>query len=485
MGIPPQIPPPYPQSRAQWKAQRAQWKMQAKMQRQAYRAQYHGYSRGSLVGPLLLIAIGVIAFLMTTHRIDAARFWHWYGQWWPMILIGAGVVLAVESLAFSSFSRIRLGGGVVLMAILLAFLGMAVANKHVNWAAVGDQLTFGDVNLPRMFGSKHEAQEQIVHPLPENATLVIQNPHGDITIASGAGNDDQMHLTLDNTVYTSSDAEARRNLQATEPLITSNGNIVTVHMPVGNDRTSDMHISLPATVALEIQAGHGDVTVHDRQAAVSVNVQHGDVQLTGINGAVHAAMHQGDFSANNIQGTFNLTGHMDDVTVSNLTGATTLDGDFFGDVHLEKLQGAVHLHSSRTDIQFASLPGSLSLDGDDLTTENTVGPALISTKAKDVVLRDSKGQVRVHNENGSVDLKALDPLGEIDIQNSNGSVDLTLPADAIFSIEAAAADGEIHTDFKLAIQNNGDRSTASGQVGGGGPSIKISAEKGDITLHKR
>ncbi len=94
MGMPPQNPPPYYQSRAQWKAQRAQWKMQSKVQRAAYRASYRNYSRGSLVGPLLLVAIGVIALLMTLNRIHAAYFWQWYGHWWPLILIGAGVILA-------------------------------------------------------------------------------------------------------------------------------------------------------------------------------------------------------------------------------------------------------------------------------------------------------------------------------------------------------------------------------------------------------
>lgn len=78
--------------------------MQARMQREAYRAQYRGYSRHSLVGPLLLIGIGVVAFLMTTHRINAGYFWQWYGHWWPLILIGAGVVLALESLAVSGSS---------------------------------------------------------------------------------------------------------------------------------------------------------------------------------------------------------------------------------------------------------------------------------------------------------------------------------------------------------------------------------------------
>src|SRR5665213_581577 len=165
-GIPPQGPrPPYPQTRAQWKAQQAQWKMQSKMQRAAYRAQYRGFSHGSLLGPIFLVLIGVFALLMTTHRIDIANFWHWYGHWWPLVLIAA-------------------------------------AHNQINWTAVGDQLNLGDnVDLSQMFGNKHETSEQVVHALPPGGTLVIQNPHGNVTVGSSTGiSDGQMHLTLAKTV---------------------------------------------------------------------------------------------------------------------------------------------------------------------------------------------------------------------------------------------------------------------------------------------
>ncbi len=486
MGTPPQTPPPY-STRAQWRAQRAQWKMQSKMQRAAYRAQYRGYSRGSLVGPLLLVGIGIVALLMTTHRINAAAFWQWYGLWWPLILIGAGVVLALESLAFSSYSRIRLGGGVVLLAIVLACLGTAAAHKNVNWSAIGDQLDLGEgnVNLAHIFGNKHEATEQVEHEVPANGTLVIQNPHGNVTVASASGTaEGQMHLALDKFVYSNSDSEAQRKLQTLEPLITSNGSVVTVHMPTGDDQTADMNITVPANTALQVRAGHGDVTVHDRQAPVDVTAQRGDMRLTGIEGTVRAVMHDGDFSASNIHGDLNLSGRMNDVTLSQITGTTALDGDFLGNVQLEKLQGGVHLHSTRTDIQMAQLAGTVSLDSDNLTIENATGPVAVATEAKNINLRRITGDVRVHDANGDVAVSTLNPVGTMNIENRNGSVQLTLPADAKFSLRANALDGEIHSDFPLKTSHVNDHSIASGAVGGGGSMVHITAEKGDITLHR-
>ncbi|MGH9615605.1 MAG: DUF4097 family beta strand repeat-containing protein [Acidobacteriaceae bacterium] len=484
MGMPPRTPPPpYPPSRAQWKAQRAQWKMQARMQRAAYRASLRGPVRGSILGPMFLILIGVLALLMTMHRIDVNYFWSWYGHWWPLILIGAGVLLALESLMWSSSSRIRLGGGVVFLVLLLVLVGIAASHNHVNWQSVGEQIQFGnDVNLAQMFGNKHQAREQIDHALPSGATVIVQNAHGDVTIATGAG--DQMHLTLNKTVYTSSNRDAKRELSALEPLITSSGSVVTVHMPSSDSHVADMNLVLPADNAVQVKADHGNVTVSGRKGAVTVNCNQGDVDLTGIVGAVQVAMRNGDFTGRNVQGDVSLNGRMNDVTLSQVSGSSTLTGDFFGDVHLDNLTGPVHFHSSRTDIQVARLEGAATLDDGDLTIDKALGPVSVSTRAMDVSLRHIQGETRVNNSNGSIGLRAVGPVAAIDIKNRNGSVDVTVPENAKLTVQAVSVDGEITSDFKLAQSSANDRVTASGQVGGGGPLLNILAEKGDINLHK-
>jgi hypothetical protein len=483
MGMPPQPPPQYPPSRAQMKAQRAQWKMQKRMQRDAYRATIRGTAHRSILGPLFLIAIGVLALLMTMHRINADYFWHWYGQWWPLLLIGAGVLLAVESMFLVGQSRVRVGGGVVFLVLLLAIAGIIAAHNHINWQSVGDQLQLGDnVNLAEMFGNKHQAKEQIAHPLPADASVVIQNGHGDVILT--ASSDNQMHLTVDKTVYSSSDREAERELNALEPLITLTSNIVTVHMPSSDSRVADLTIALPAAAPVQVKVDHGDVTISGRKAAVMVNSNQGDVTLTSIAGATQVAMHQGDFTGRDLQGDFAMTGRMNDVSLSHVTGSSTLTGDFFGDVNLDHLQGTLHLHSSRTEIQAARLDGTVTLSDGDVNMENAVGPVLVSTHAMDISLKQIQGVVTVKNSDGSVAVSAVNPIGAMDITNRNGSVDVTVPEMAKFSVQGVADDGEINSDFKLSQTSANERATASGEVGGGGPLLHIVAEKGDIHLHK-
>jgi len=465
------------------KAQRAQWKMQMRMQRAAYRASLRGPAHRSILGPLILIAIGVLALLGTMHRINADYLWHWYGHWWPLLLIGAGVVLAIESLLLAGDSRIRLGGGVVFLVLLLALTGIIAAHNHINWQSVGDQLQLGDnVNLAEMFGNKHQAKEEITHPLPSDASVVIQNGHGDVIVT--ASNDDQMHLTVDKTVYSGSDREAQRELNALEPLITSAGSIVTVHMPSNNSRNVNLTMALPAAVATQVKIDHGDVTISGRKAAVSVNSNQGDVELTGITGATQVAMHQGDFTGRDLQGNFTISGRMDNVSLSQVTGTSSLTGDFFGDVNLDHLQGTLHLHSSRTEIQAARLNGTVTLSDGNLTMDNAIGPILVSTRAMDISLKQIQGMVTVKNSDGSIAVNAVSPVAAMDITNRNGSVNVTVPEKAKFSVQGVAGDGEINSDFKLSQSSANDRATASGEVGGGGPLLHIVAEKGDVHLNK-
>ena len=84
------------QERAYQRAQTAAWKAQAKAQRDQYRAYWRGQRRTSLVGPLLLIVIGVVFFLVHTGRIAMFAFFTWYAHWWPLLLIVIGVLRLAE-----------------------------------------------------------------------------------------------------------------------------------------------------------------------------------------------------------------------------------------------------------------------------------------------------------------------------------------------------------------------------------------------------
>ena len=77
----------------------------------------------SIAGPLILIVIGLIFFL----RNFGFRFpfWHWFGHWWPVLLILWGVIALIEHATAGSrgYRTRHLGAGGIVLLVLLVGAG--------------------------------------------------------------------------------------------------------------------------------------------------------------------------------------------------------------------------------------------------------------------------------------------------------------------------------------------------------------------------
>jgi len=80
------------QNKAAWRAQRDAWRAQ----RDLLRAQNRANRASSVVGPVVLITVGIIALLLVTGRLNADQFWTVVEKYWPMLLIGLGLVALAE-----------------------------------------------------------------------------------------------------------------------------------------------------------------------------------------------------------------------------------------------------------------------------------------------------------------------------------------------------------------------------------------------------
>ena len=114
---------------------------------------------------------------MTGH-INSGEFWSWYGRWWPLLLIGAGVAMLGEwALDMKRQTPIRRGGNFVGILIFLAILGMFAAWGHQWWGPMraqwGDN---GDDNFFNMFGRPQHDMDQQVLNTPDSRQRHHRNP---------------------------------------------------------------------------------------------------------------------------------------------------------------------------------------------------------------------------------------------------------------------------------------------------------------------
>ena len=509
-GYPPSYPPPpsgpfgydpktqarmaREQMKAQLRAQKAAFRAQRDLYRYQTRSALMSNRRSSILTPLLILTVGVVILLLRLGRIQAGNFGDWYGRWWPILLVGAGIVLvaewAIDQIPSSNGSphvRRRVGGGAVFLLILLALTGASFQGfrDHQNLFTKGFVFNGDDFN--EFFGEKHEMSSTTEAPFATGSTLEIDNPHGDVSIVGKSG-DDKIHITVNKQIYSSSDSDADSKGEQFTPHVDQNGSSVRVTMPSVNGAISDLDITVPDFADTTVTANHGDVAISGLHAPVNVTANHGGVELNSIVGAVTAHINHRDsnFAAHNITGNVSIQGHADDMTVTDVTGQTSLEGEFYGDTHFERLRGPVNFHTSRTQLSLLRLDGELNISPhSDLSGDQITGPTLLRTRSRNVTFDRIAGDIDVTNSDGSVDLTGAPPLGNVSVENKNGEVNLTVPDHANFSIEAETRGGEISNDLNLKSTNENNRASVSGTVGHGGPRIVVHTTHLDIGIHEK
>lgn len=504
-------PPPYPpppgapyggdpryQRRMYREHARAQRDL-VRAQRDMYRAQMRGLRRSSIVGPLLVIAVGVVFLLVQIGRLPEAHLWNWYGRWWPLLLIGVGVIRLAEW-GFDQASqrdlpstaprpRRAIGGGVIALLALAAGLGLLLSAIHTHggqdfWARRG--LELNQDNLDEFLGNKHESDQTITHICPEGSTVSIDNPRGDISI-SGTSDDGQIHISTHKEVFTRTDSDADAKAQQLSPKIDANGSSLVVMVPSVEGSRSDLTVTVPGTTTLSVNSNRGDVRINSTKSAISVTANHGDVDLSAIHGPISAHINHGDssFAAHSVTGPIAIEGRGKDLTLSDMSGPVSMSGEFFGTTHLEHVRGPIRFHTSRTDLQLVRLDGELEISQNaDLSADQVAGPMTLNTRNRNLTLERVSGDVSVTNSNGSVDLTVAPPMGNVTVENRNGTVTVTLPGEAGFAVEAETTNGNLENEFSLPSGGGENHPSVSGTVNHGGPLVRVNTTQGDVSLKK-
>lgn len=491
-------PPPY-DPKTQWRVYREQQRAAWRAQREAWRAQKHAWKAGmtgdyvprapSVVGPLILLGVGIVAMLIYAGKIDASSFWAWYGRWWPLLLIGAGLAMLGEW--FLDMRRkvpVRRGRGFVGILVLLAFMGLCAAWAHQYWDPM--RANWGDHDdFFNMFGRpQHDLDQQVLNAqVPGNAVVEIQNPRGDVSVTA-AEDSSKVQVEAHEVAYANTDDEAKKIFSAEAAHVAVTGSSVLVKSEGHNSGRVDLRVTVPRSAQVTVNASRGDVTVAGLGHGVNITAAHGDVQLSTIQGSVqvHFSNDKGDLSAHQITGDVTTDGRCNDLTLSEVKGKVTVAGDIFGTAHLENLIGGVHLHTPVTDMQLGDLPGDITLDQEDLRVTEAKGPIRVVTESKNVELSQIYGDTFVQDRDGNI---SIAPAGSynVDAKSSRGNADIeiTLPPNVSANLDVQTHNGDILSDFPAPSSGNeGGAKSAKFSVGSGRAKIVLSTEVGDVRIKR-
>jgi DUF4097 and DUF4098 domain-containing protein YvlB len=488
-------PPPFPlyDPKTQWRVYREQQRAAWRAQRDAWKAQRYAWKAGcggaygprvpSIVGPVILIAIGVVALLVLTGTINGSQFWSWYGRWWPLVLIGAGLGLLAEwALDLRRETPVRRSGNFVGIIILLALMGFGAAGwNHMGpwfdqWG--NDNGDFFNFGMPQ-----HDFDQQGLNAqIPANSAIDIENPRGDVSVTAGDG--PNVEVEAHEVAYASSDADAKKIFDAEAAQLKVSGNAVLIRSDSNNSGRLNLTVTVPKTARVTVNAGRGDVAAAGLGAGISVSSAHGDTHLNAIEGSVQIHFSNGrhDFSAHQVDGDLTADGNCNDFTLSEIKGRVSMNGQIFGEAHVENVTGPVSVHTSITDVQIAELPGDLTFDSDNLRVNEAKGLVHVVTRSKDVDLNQVYGDAYVEDRDGRISIEPAGPYN-VEAKNNKGDVELTLPPNASGTVDGHTHNGDIISEFGLSVSGDEDKSV-SGRIGSGNWRIVLSSSNGDIRIKK-
>jgi len=448
------------------------------------------YRRRSFAGPLVLIILGLVFLLGNLHLISWMRLGTLFAHYWPLLLILWGIIKLVEYQQAQRDGVPTRGigfGGVCLVIFIVVFGLMATQASRLHWEQFRNDINIDDSDLDNIFGETFNYDDHLEQDVPPAiTTLRVNDEHGAVRVTPS--DDNKITVAIRKKIGAESQGDADKYNAATKPAITSTGTLLTLDartQAAGNHSVqTDLDISIPRKMALQITSRRGEVSVTGRDGQVEINNQHGEVSVEDVTGNVNLTIERSSAKVEQITGDVHIDGRLNEVSVTDIKGSAQFDGEFQESVKLARISKSVAFKSSRTDLEFSRIDGDLDLDSDDLHADQITGPLHLTTRSKEIRLEDVSGDVRVQNEHGGIDV-SMRSLGNVQIDSRNGDINLSVPDKSGFHLDAQTRDGEIQSDFsELKIDNSEHEAKATGTVGNGSSHIVLNNEHDGIEIRK-
>jgi len=448
------------------------------------------HRRRSFAGPLVLIVLGIVFLLGNLHWLSWARLGTLFAHYWPALLILWGVIklLEYQQAQHDGVPARGIGAGGVFLVIVIVVCGLiSTQASRFNWGELRDNINIDDSDLDNIFGETYNFDDHLEQDIPPAVTsLRVSDDHGAVRVT--AAEDNKITVVIRKRVGAQSQSDADKYNGHTKPTLTTSGGLLTLDAKTqaAGDHSiqSDLDISIPRKMALQISSRRGDISVTGRDGEVEINNQHGDVSVEDINGNVRLTLEKSSAKVEQITGDVHIGGRLNEVSVTDVKGGAQFEGEFQESVKLARISKSVAFRSSRTDMEFSRIDGDLDLDSDDLHADQLTGPVHLTTRSKQIRLEAVSGDVRLQDENGGIEV-AMRSLGNVQIDSRKGDIHLSVPDKAGFHVDARTRDGEIQSDFpELKIDNGDHESKASGSVGNGASHIVLNNEHDGIEIRR-
>ena len=264
-------------------------------------------------------------------------------------------------------------------------------------------------------------------------------------------------------------------------------------LALASDGTFDKTLSVNGPVQLEVSTGSGYVHVNpgsDNQVHIIGHV-HSSHGLMGSNeDQVQKVVDNPPIQQNGNtirvgqmhEGLFNHVSIDYDITAPKATHLKAESGS--GDLKAVGMSGGNRLETGSGSIGGDNLGGDAYLQtgsGDIRINFSSGGNVTAGAGSGAIRLTGLKGSLKAETGSGDISISGQ-PLDSWKIEAGSGSIDLNLGGSK-FTLDAETGSGSIHTDQPISMQGSLERHHMTGNVNGGGPTVKVETGSGSIRVH--
>ncbi len=457
----------------------------------------------SLLAGLIWIALGVM-FLLKNFGIGP-DLWMMARRYWPilLILLGLGKILDY----FRQKQGLSLRVGEVFGILFITIVGLAIS--QIRGSALPDLINSSiniggaDVSL----ATAHEYTQNYTYPISAGTPVRIEDSNGTVTVSAGAEGEVRVHLRK--KVFEDDDARARQIADQIKVESGEEGKAEATVLVVKTNRealsaqnyhfNTDLEISVPRKVQLEIKNAFGGVTVSGLDGKLNVQTTHQLLEVRDCSGS---------FVVANRYGSSRLV---------NLTGNVSVDTR--GRVTLESVKGDVDVRNDNSAISIKDIEGKADIFNNEgsITVDHVTKPVTIEARGARVTVSNLEDSLKITGSYQPIEV--TDVAGSVvvssqyarsvEIKKVKGNVDLNSNSDRItlediggyvkavaqgsgVRVNKAGGPVDINTTLReVSVTNAGKGCTVTNDRGDivvsmdslGKEGIILKSSNGDITLN--
>ncbi len=261
------------------------------------------------------------------------------------------------------------------------------------------------------------------------------------------------------------------------------------------DGTFDKTLNVSGSVQLSVATGSGYIHISpgsDTQVHVigHVHANHGWMGMGSPDEAVKEAVTNPPIEQNGGiirigKSSADWTHHVSiDYEITTPKNTQVKAGSGSGDVRVQGMAAGAKLETGSGTIDAQNLGGDTSLQtgsGDIRAAFSSGGSVTAGTGSGSIKLTDVRGALKAETGSGDITVSGQ-PTATWKLDTGSGTIDMTLGSSK-FTLDAETASGTIHSDQPISMQGSLNKHHVTGNVNGGGPSVKAETGSGDIRVH--